>query len=115
MPRPSQQMDVFSLVIDRLADALAERLNGSVRNGASGSHRSSGTRRKGEKRAPALLSKTTTDLLAHIKGNPGQRIEQIATAMGFSTTELKLPTQKLLANRQVKTKGERRGTKYFAS
>ncbi len=116
-------MDVFSLVIDRLAEALAEKLNGAARfSGATSPASSSGraaqrssSRRKGEKRSAALLDQTTAQLLGHIKSNPGQRIEQISADLGLSTQELKLPTQKLLAGRKVKTRGQRRGTKYFAA
>lgn len=100
------------MVIDRLAEALAARL---TRSGPTFSASLANARRKGEKRAPALLAQTTANLLGHIKTNPGQRIEQIAVGLGLSTQELKLPTQKLLAGRKVKTRGQRRGTKYFAA
>lgn len=106
------------MVIDRLADALAARLGGSSRGSSSGAtavHSRGGARRKGEKRSAALLGETVDDLLAHIKSNPGQRIEQIASGLGISTQELKLPAQKLIASRKVKTRGQRRGTKYFAA
>lgn len=115
MPRPPGRPDLFALIIDSLAEALAARLHGSSAGGpASSSPRASG-RQKGEKRPPALLAKTTSELLGHIKSHPGERIEQIALGLGLSTQELKLPTLKLLAARKVKTKGQRRGTKYFAA
>jgi hypothetical protein len=34
--------------------------------------------------------------------------------MGTSTRELNLPAKKLLAQKQLKTRGEKRATKYFA-
>jgi hypothetical protein len=114
-------MDVFSLVIDRLAEALAEKLNGAGRSSGATSAASfsgrtvqrSASRRKGEKRTAALLDQTTAQLMGHIKSNPGQRIEEISAELGVSTQELKLPTQKLVAGRKVKTRGQRRGTRYF--
>ncbi len=115
MPQPSGRIDLFALVIDRLAEALAVRLASSSRGGAPSSAPRSHSRLKGEKRPPALLAKTTSELLGHIKTNPGQRIEQIAANLGLSTQELKLPTQKLLASGKLKTRGQRRGTKYFAA
>lgn len=118
MPRPSASIDLFDLVLDRLAEALAGRLKGPSRGGggalltlAPRAH----FRRKGEKRQPALLAQTTDELLSYIKTNPGQRIEQIAEGLGLSTQELKLPAQKLLAGRKVKTRGQRRGTRYTAA
>jgi hypothetical protein len=34
--------------------------------------------------------------------------------MKVSTSDLKLPASKLLADKKVKTKGQKRGTQYFA-
>ena len=61
------------------------------------------------------MAKLTSALLGHIKSNPGQRIEQIALELKVPTSELRLPTQKLLTGKDVKTKGQRRGTHYFAA
>lgn len=108
------------MVIDRLAEALAEKLTGATRadRAAPASSRTAqrgSSRRKGQKRTFALLAQATSQLLGHIKSNPGQRIEQISADLGLSTQELKLPTQKLLAGRKLKTRGQRRGTRYFAA
>ena len=72
-------------------------------------------RRKGAKRSASTIASTTAALLAHIKANKGERIEQIAKALKVSTTDLKLPAAKLVAEKQVKTTGAKRGTKYFAA
>lgn len=81
------------------------------RAAAAPSQRSS--RAKGAKRSPDELEELTTQLLTYIKGNAGQRIEQIAQGMGTSTKELNLPAKKLLANKAIKTKGHKRATQYF--
>jgi hypothetical protein len=109
--------DLLSLLIDRFADALAQRLDGMRRPGearpqGSGS-RIRGKRKKGAKRSPALIARTTAALLAQINAKRGQRIEQIAAAMKVPTNDLKLPAQKLLADKKVKTKGQKRGTQCF--
>jgi predicted transcriptional regulator len=52
-------------------------------------------------------------LQAEIKAKPGLRMEQIAKALSSSTKELALPAKKLIAEKKIKTKGERRATKYF--
>jgi hypothetical protein len=72
------------------------------------------SREKGAKRPPDEIERLTDKLLDYIKGNPGQRIEQIADGMGTSTKELNLPAKKLIAGKQLKTKGQKRATQYFA-
>ena len=70
-------------------------------------------RAKGQKRAPEDLVALVGQLLSAIKTTPGQRMEQIAKGLKSSTQELALPAKKLIADKKVKTKGERRATKYF--
>jgi hypothetical protein len=72
------------------------------------------SREKGAKRPPDEIERLTGKLLDYVKGNPGQRIEQIADGMGTSTKELNLPAKKLIATKQLKTKGQKRATQYFA-
>jgi len=74
----------------------------------------SASREKGAKRPPDEIERLTGRLLDYVKGNPGQRIEQIADGMGTSTKELNLPAKKLIAGKQLKTKGQKRATQYFA-
>jgi|GEM_PF-1146048 len=125
-------MGIFDAMINQLADALAQRLVAVMRGEAgprSGSPRAApkassaaavavaprGRRRKGQKRDPAFLASTTESLLEYVGTHQGERIEQIAKAMRVATKDLKLPAAKLLANRQVKTRGAKRGTKYYLS
>lgn len=70
-------------------------------------------RAKGAKRSPDELEELTNQLLAYVKSNPGQRIEQIAEGMGTSTKELNLPAKKLIGNKSLKTRGHKRATQYF--
>ena len=60
------------------------------------------------------IAKLVAKLRDYVKAHPGQRIEQIAKGMGTSTRELNLPAKKLLAQKALKTKGEKRATKYFS-
>lgn len=71
------------------------------------------SREKGAKRPPDEIERLTSRLLDYVKSNPGQRIEQIADGMGTSTKELNLPAKKLIAGKQLKTKGQKRATQYF--
>ena len=50
----------------------------------------------------------------HIRANSGQGVEQIAKELGTSTKELSLPLRKLLAEKKIVSKGEKRATKYFS-
>ena len=54
-------------------------------------------------------------LLTYVRSNPGEGLESIGKGLGLPTKELKLPVQKLLASKSVRTTGQKRGTKYFAS
>lgn len=74
----------------------------------------SASREKGAKRPPDEIERLTGRLHDYIKSNPGQRIEQIAEGMGTSTKELNLPAKKLIAGKQLKTRGQKRATQYFA-
>lgn len=72
-----------------------------------------GKRGKGEKRPKDEIAKVQTQVLAHIRANPGQRIEQINKVLGTRTPDLALPLKKLIADGAVSTKGARRATTYF--
>jgi hypothetical protein len=117
MPQLHSNNALFETFVSGLADAIAVRLHRGVSagtvNAAASARGPKG--RKGQKRTAEGLAELTSALLGHIKANPGQRIEQIAVALKIPTSELKLPAQKLLAGKAVKTKGQRRGTHYFAA
>lgn len=70
---------------------------------------------KRAKRDPKAVMEVAARVHAAIKAKPGQSVEQIGAAMRMPTKALTLPIKKLLAAKQVKTKGQRRGTRYFAA
>lgn len=72
-------------------------------------------RKAGQKRSPDEIVKTTEKLLAYITKNSGQRIEEIAKGVGNSTKELTLPVKKLLNEKKITAKGEKRATRYFVA
>jgi len=74
-----------------------------------------GKRGKGEKRPAGEIEATMKKVGDFIAKNPGLRIEQINQALGTTTKDLALPLRKLIANKVVKTQGEKRSTKYFPS
>lgn len=80
----------------------------------SGRGRGAGRGKKGAKRTGKQLENLKEKLRSYIKSNPGQRIEQIAAAIGIGTRQLALPIKKLLAEKKIKKKGKKRATSYFA-
>ena len=71
-------------------------------------------RQKGAKRTPEELEALVKKLHTHVAKNPGQRIEHIGKALGVATKELNLPVKKLVSEKRLSTKGQKRATTYFA-
>lgn len=80
---------------------------------SSSSSSAAAKRRAGEKRSPVLLAQVTEQVGNHIKSNPGQGVEQIAKALSTTTKELTLPIRKLLGDKKITSKGQKRATRYF--
>ena len=53
-------------------------------------------------------------VLAFVQKNPGQRGEHIAAALGTDTRAIRGSMKRLIEERKVETRGERRGTRYWA-
>ncbi len=118
--------ELSTLIRDSAMETVREALGGggggsSARRGGRGGRASAapaklsaGRREKGQKRDPGEIERLTGRLLDYVKGNGGQRIEQIAAGMGTVTKELNLPVKKLIAQKSLKTKGQKRATQYFA-
>jgi hypothetical protein len=53
-------------------------------------------------------------VLAHVRSNPGQRLEEIGRALWGPTKGLKRPVSNLMEGGALRTEGQKRGTKYFA-
>jgi DNA-binding MarR family transcriptional regulator len=60
------------------------------------------------------VSALADQVLAHVRSNPGRRLEEIARDLGMSTNDLKQPVAKLLEASAVRREGKARGTKYYA-
>ena len=117
--------ELSALIRDSAMETVRDALGGSAaprRAGRAGRVAASaapvrgggGRREKGQKRDPGEIERLTGRLLDYVKGNAGQRIEQIAAGMGTVTKELNLPVKKLIAQKSLKTKGQKRATQYFA-
>ncbi|HEX3777278.1 MAG TPA: DNA-binding protein [Polyangiaceae bacterium] len=114
--------ELSALIRDSAMETVREALGGGGsaprrggRGRAAAPAKLNGSRReKGQKRDPGEIERLTSRLLDYVKGNPGQRIEQIAAGMDTVTKELNLPVKKLIAQKSLKTKGQKRATQYFA-
>jgi hypothetical protein len=125
--------ELSGLVKRQALEAVHEALSGSAMAPARrgpGRPRGSTTAKRGPGRPPKVSgparsgkrAKRTSEaveamaarVLAQVRSKPGQRLEEIGRAMKMPTKGLKLPIQKLLAGKQVRTEGQKRGTKYFA-
>ena len=93
--------------MEALTAALDQHLGGSANAGAAI------RRRRGEKRSAQQLADAQTRLLAHIRDNPGQRMEEIARDIGANTRDLTLPLRKLVSSQLVNTEGQKRATCYY--
>jgi hypothetical protein len=68
---------------------------------------------RGAKRTAADLDMLSEKFAAFVKASPGLRIEQINKELGTTTKELALPIRKLIAEKMISAKGQKRSTMYF--
>jgi hypothetical protein len=64
------------------------------------------------RRSSGNLEEMQSSLLAHVKANPGMRGDQIASALGSDVKTIRGPMKALIAAKQVRTEGQRRGMTY---
>lgn len=62
---------------------------------------------------PELLVQLMERVHNHIKANPGQGVGPIATSLGTSNKDLRLPIRMLVDENKVTSTGNTRGTRYF--
>lgn len=68
---------------------------------------------RGVKRTPEHLDQVSEQFVEFVAANPGLRIEQINKQLGTTTKDLALPIRKLVAEKKIKVKGQKRSTQYF--
>ena len=69
---------------------------------------------RSRRRSPEQIKATGKKILAHVKSNQGHRLEEISAALKTASKDLKRPVANLLGAKTLKTRGQKRGTKYFA-
>ena len=63
------------------------------------------------RRSSGDVDATAAKVASHVRSNPNQTVTEIGEALGLSSKDLRLPIQKLLEEKQVRTTGQRRGTR----
>jgi DNA-binding NtrC family response regulator len=117
--------DISNLIQQAALESVEQALAGASaipgRRGARGARAAAApafaalaSRKKGAKRTPEELEQLIKKLHGYVAKNPGQRIEQIAANLDISTKELNLPAKKLISEKKLSTKGQKRATTYFA-
>ena len=126
MAAPDRLDDLVSAFVAQLRDVIRDEIRetldgrfsgsgGAARVASSSPSRSNGhSRGKGVKRDPAELEALQAKFLAFVTKNPGLRIEQINKQLGDTNTkDLMLPVKKLIAEKKIVAKGNRRATVYM--
>jgi HPt (histidine-containing phosphotransfer) domain-containing protein len=118
--------DISNLIQQAALDSVEQALAGASvipgRRGGRGAGRAAVSsfsalgrgQKKGAKRTAEELEQLIKKLHSYIAKNPGQRIEQIAQGLDITTKELNLPAKKLISEKKLSTKGQKRATTYFA-
>jgi len=113
--------DLTALVRRMALEQVHSALSGSISDGrmtrgpgrkASASNRARGG---GGKRSSDQVDAFALKILEVVKRKPGLRGEQLSKEMKTDTKSLRLPMLKLIGDKKVKTKGQRRGMMYFAA
>jgi hypothetical protein len=120
-----QATDNFLTVLQQLAQAHTKHVfeetleslghsNGSGSGNGKGKSAGAASRPRGVKRGTDELEQLSSRFAQFVHANPGLRIEQINKQLGTTTKDLALPIRKLISEGQIKVKGQKRSTTYFA-
>jgi len=104
------------LVVELVKDHFAQRVGAPSKRGtapAGAAVRALPAPKPGSKRSSSDIGAISSKILEHVRKHPGDRMEQISKAFGANTKDLRLPITKLIEEKKLKVKGQRRGTKYY--
>ena len=93
-------------------EQAAPRRRAAKRSGRKAAPRKA-KRGKRIRRTAAQVEQLGARVIAHVKKSPGQRLGEIAKALGVATKDARRPAFALLEAGQLKTTGQRGGTRYF--
>lgn len=112
------RIEAFVAELDGLVrESLVETIRGAFGGEGNGRRRGRGraavARGRRGKRTSDQIAATSKVILAQVRRQPGQGVEHIARVLKTTTKDLMLPMKKLLAEKQLRTTGVKRATKYF--
>jgi hypothetical protein len=115
MANLTNSIDLIGAFAEHLARAIAARMNLSA-GGQEKSRSSTAGRRSGKRsrRSSESLEALSGELVTYVKANPGKGIGEIARSVGQPPSSIVPSVRKLVAAKKLKTKGQKRGMKYFA-
>jgi hypothetical protein len=115
MPRQSKFVDLIGALVEHIAIEIVARMNVSAGRQERTSIPTAGRRSgKRSRRSSETLEALSGELLAYVKANAGKGIGDIARSVGQPPSSIVPSMRKLVAAKKLKTKGAKRGTKYFA-
>lgn len=120
--------EISGLVRQAAVEAVRAALQGSTpapslaaprrgRKPGPGAGRKKATRKASGKRirrSAEDLERMGAALLDHVRQNPGSRMEEISSALGEDTKDLRRPVQMLVDAGRLRTQGQKRATQYYA-
>ena len=111
--------ELSGLIRQAALDAAVTALNGQRgSSGYTGAKRGpkpgAAAARKGARvrRTEAQIQTTMQKVLSFIDSNPGSRSEEIRSSLGLPTPAMADALKRLMAEKSIKSKGQRRGTTY---
>jgi predicted transcriptional regulator len=114
-----QMQAVVDAFVDQVTElalrAALESISSSMGVSFPSAFMSNGASRVCAKRGAYAMDQMKERILRLITDNPGKRSEEINATLGTTTKDLALPLRQLVADKQITTKGQRRGMRYFAS
>lgn len=121
--------DISELVRAAAVEAVGKALGGDVlaptqrgpgrprksATGGTGATPKTGRRKKRQRvyRTTAQIEAIKADIVAHLKANPGERMEHISAALKMPTKDVRGPMLKLAAEKKVRMTGQKRGARHF--
>ena len=107
--------ELEALVRRAALDQIHNALGGVAPAGRAARGPGRTTAGKRGKRSSEQVDAFAARILELVKKKPGLRGEQISAEMKTDTKTIRLPMLKLIADKKVKTKGQRRGMTYTAA
>ena len=101
------------LVRESTVRTVEEALTGTSSSGGAGMNTRARVGKKRTRTTPKELEAMGGKVLTYLGSNPGVGATHLAEELGVTTKDLRRPLQLLLESRMVRTRGQRRGTKYY--